>query len=651
LNHHSNPKFGPINRVALMLLVLLTHAGVSPAIGLGGINVQSRMGQPFSADIELINVTRDDLAALKVNLAPPAAYEAANLRFDPALNSLRLSVERRPNGTPYIRATSLRRVSEPYLDVLVELTSQDGKLQRAYAALLDMPDAPAAATAPAAPVAAVPAPKAEVTAPRAPAPPRAPRQRAADAVEAVVPAPAGAVRAPAAPATAVPAARAPLTPAAPGKNVLAQAAPKSAEPVRPEPAKPVAPPPEPAAVEQPRADLPKPVLGVPADKGVVTEPPPPPPPPADKKPIAPPPPPPSSPPAGGSDNASNQGLLLGGAALALLAGIGGLWAWRRRSAAHAEPALHPETPARQATVAVAVADAARPSTPAPVAAEPYEFTRPEPTVASVTDNVDPLDEAKVHLEYGQRERAETILREALSKQPGREDIQLLLLEVLAGRGDTDGFNQLAGRVHKQTGGLGDHWKQVMAMGYALDPGYPLYSPTDEVSAFTAPGPFNTPPAPESFNAAADLRLDDDNANTDMDKTMILVRPGARPTAPAPAIAPLPDMNFELPSAAAPSAEAIPDTTAVAPRVPDLPGLDFKVDLPGIALPPDDVAGTADTPADSGLQHEEVQKKIMLARAYREMGDKEGALELLREVEREGDSTQLAEMREILQTLA
>jgi pilus assembly protein FimV len=411
--------------------------------------------------------------------------------------------------------------------------------------------------------------------------------------------------------------------------------------VRQEAAKPAAPPPEPAVKEQPKADLPKPVLGEASEKGVAAEPPPPP---APKKAVVAPPPAPM-PPAGGSDTASNQGLLLGGAALALLAGIGGLWAWRRRSAEPAaeftstEPALHPLTPARQATVAVAVPAAARASASAAVATETHDITQPGPTVASVTDSVDPIDEAKVHLEYGQRERAETILREALSKQPGREDIQLLLLESLAVRGDTDGFNQLAGRVHKQTGGLGDHWKQVMSMGYALDPGYPLYSPTDEA------------PAPDSFNGAADLRLDDDNAGADMDKTLVLVRPGARPAAPAPAIAPLPDMNFELPPANAPSAQAIPEIALAPVRVPDLPGLDFKVDLPGIALPPDEVAGTGAASADSELQHEEVQKKIMLARAYREMGDKEGALELLREVEREGDSTQLAEMRELLQTLA
>ena len=104
------------------MLAAFFHAGMVDAAGLGRINLLSRLGQPFAAEIELINVTRDELATLNVSLAPVSEYQAANLLFDPVLNALRLSVERYDNGTPYIRATSARRVTEPYLDFLIVLT-------------------------------------------------------------------------------------------------------------------------------------------------------------------------------------------------------------------------------------------------------------------------------------------------------------------------------------------------------------------------------------------------------------------------------------------------------------------------------------------------------------------------------------------------
>ncbi len=111
---------------ALLALFMAAFAGAGLAAGLGPINPQSRIGQPFAADIDLINVGRDDFMALKVGLASAASYRAAGLTLDPVLNSLRLTLERRANGAPYIRAITTRRVTEPYLDVLVELSTPDG---------------------------------------------------------------------------------------------------------------------------------------------------------------------------------------------------------------------------------------------------------------------------------------------------------------------------------------------------------------------------------------------------------------------------------------------------------------------------------------------------------------------------------------------
>lgn len=624
VSQQDQPKVAFMAGLAAVLLAAFFHSGIAHAVGLGGINVLSRLGQPFAAEIELINVSREDLATLKVQPAPPAAYEAANLRFDPALNALRLSVERRANGTPYIRASSLRRVSEPYLDVVVELTAQDVKVQRTYTALLDLPDAPAAVAITPAPVPVVPAPKAQPAPPRAPAVPRA----AAPTTPTDTPR----IASPARVAPAAPVARAPAADsAALARSAPDRTEPKAAEPVQSEPAKPVAPKPEPVATEPPKAEAakpePKPETGEITTAANASAKPP-----APKPALAPTPP---SPQPGVVEFVSNYAAPLAGAALALLAAAAGLLAWRRRNPMPvAESSMVAVAPAQMPVRQSAAATVVPAPTPAKPPAAAAEAEAPfEPMVASVTDTVDPLDEARVHLEYGQAEQAERVLREALNQQPGREDIQMQLLEIVASRGDTDGFNQLAGRVHKQTGGLGEHWKRVMAMGYALDPGYPLYSPTDE--AGTSHVLAVAVAAPGAVAGAADLPFNEKVPVIDMEKTMVLARPAS-----APAGEDLPRIDFEFPSA---------ETPASAPPE-DHPGLDFKVDLPGLDPQPETVASPAAPAAEPESQWEEVQKKIMLARAYREMGDTEGALELLREVEREGDSSQVAEMRDILQTL-
>ena len=98
---------------------------------------------------------------------------------------------------------------------------------------------------------------------------------------------------------------------------------------------------------------------------------------------------------------------------------------------------------------------------------------------------------------------------------------------------------------------------------------------------------------------------------------------------------------------------IPEKAVAALAAQDDRGLDFNVDFSSI-IPKkleDEPAAitTAATEVNDPLQ-DEMQQKIVLARAYREMGDKEGALELLREVEREGDAAQQAEARSMLQMI-
>lgn len=347
--------------------------------------------------------------------------------------------------------------------------------------------------------------------------------------------------------------------------------------------------------------------------------------------------------------------------LALLAGLGVFLISRRRGQPSA-PANEPVPPVlrqepRQPVVPPKPAATSTPAAAVTATATPAPGSNASsPTVSSVTDMVDPLEEAQVYLDHGQDEQAETILREALAKQPGREDVHLKLLEILAARGDKIAFNRLAGGLHKLTYGRGELWQRAAALGYALDPANPLYPPTNKVVELPAQRESTaaldvdldrTIPAPDAMSNTSSILLDRaDDKPMDMEKTMVLTRDALqseKPTA-APAQPPL-DFNFELPAASTPATAAPAPLPAKADNV-----IDFKVDLPDINLNLDDKPAPRFSRQVRDEAWESVQQKLDLARAYQEMGDKEGALETLNEIGNEGDEAQQAEMRTMMDAL-
>jgi len=108
------------------------------AVGMGGINVVSALGQPLNADIELV-ANKAEKASLVVRLASPDIYRGAGLEY-PYGNKFKFQIESRANGEPYIKASSAQPINDPFVSMLVELTWASGKLLREYTFLLDPPD-------------------------------------------------------------------------------------------------------------------------------------------------------------------------------------------------------------------------------------------------------------------------------------------------------------------------------------------------------------------------------------------------------------------------------------------------------------------------------------------------------------------------------
>jgi pilus assembly protein FimV len=148
------------------------------AAGLGRINVLSPLGQPLDAEIEIVALRPGEEETLVARIAPLEAFTAAGIEPSAVLNTMRFAVERRDNRR-ILRVTTTAPVNDPFVELLVELQWQSGRLVREYTFLLDPPEYKSrdAATAQRAP-AAKPAPAPDVKAPppviaAAPTPPPA----------------------------------------------------------------------------------------------------------------------------------------------------------------------------------------------------------------------------------------------------------------------------------------------------------------------------------------------------------------------------------------------------------------------------------------------------------------------------------------------
>ena len=873
---------------SLVTLALGLAPVASQAAGLGRLNVLSTIGQPLVGEIELVSVSRDELSSLTARIAPTEAFQSANIQYNPALVGARLTVERRPDGRPYLRLSSARSVDEPFIDLLVELTWSTGRLVREYTVLIDPPGAaPAVQAAPVQPpVVAAPSASAAPAgaASRAPAPPAQTTAAADSGANTYGPVQSGdtlrkiasgvrregvsldqmlvgifrsnpdafinnnmnllrtgkILRIPEAGELAQ------IGTADAGNEVRAQSADWNAYRQRIAASAPAAATSGEsraaagkitARVEEPGVakDAPKEVLKIskgepgkemPVDKALqdrvrvleeevtarekslkdageriaslektikdmqrllelkgvppsgqpdagkapvdgartdATSPPAtdaksaPTPPVATAKPA----PKPMAPEPAPRAEWWEDPTILGGGLLGLgaLAGAGYLLARRRREPAEvaAEPVI------RRVPSIAAPAPAAAAAGAAAGAVGIATTPRPVPPGAPVpSDDVDPIAEADVYIAYGRDAQAEEILREALNKTPGRQEIKLKLLEIYAARKSKGEFNSLASQLHAATGGQGDLWLRAAALGFGLDPDNSLYAAgkdsanlapigvqtdvnldfdLDMVSAAGAPstvtdlpldagqvaghevkttilapetmsqlraegaaqaeakkeneapstttrsGPstdvsLDIPPATSTTSNVIDFEFDPtktanlevpSTATFDPNKTMVIspenqekaqdidlqidlssldTKGPAETTTEAPASA-APDLSFDF---KVPGLEAPPTVAGVVPptdvkldvpefKPADTATMDFALDTVSF-----DLGQSRETPAAAPAHDDhwyDVQTKFDLAKAYQEMGDKEGAREILTEVIKEGDAQQQAEAKALM----
>ena len=178
------------------------------AFALGQLKVQSALGEPLRAEIDVTEMAAADAESLKINVASADAFKKAGVPYNAALSDVRATLQRRAGGQYVVRLTGSRPLNDPFIDLLLEANGSSGRMVRDYTVLLDPPvtrqAAPSAPIAPSTPQVSTPVERPAAAAARA-------RRE----------------RAPVAPVTAPPAA-APAASAAPQPSSAATATPRPA---------------------------------------------------------------------------------------------------------------------------------------------------------------------------------------------------------------------------------------------------------------------------------------------------------------------------------------------------------------------------------------------------------------------------------------
>ncbi|MHB8447672.1 MAG: FimV/HubP family polar landmark protein [Rudaea sp.] len=122
-----------------LAIALALVGGNAFALGLGTIQVRSKLNQPLDAVIPVIADSPAEVSGLEVALASAEDFQRVGLDKSRVDVPLEFSVTTNGNGQTQIHVTTKDMVREPLVDFLIVANWPKGKLLREYTVLLDPP--------------------------------------------------------------------------------------------------------------------------------------------------------------------------------------------------------------------------------------------------------------------------------------------------------------------------------------------------------------------------------------------------------------------------------------------------------------------------------------------------------------------------------
>lgn len=118
--------------------LLLAFSQLTWSLGLGEAKVESFLGQPLVANIELITRPTDDLSSVSAGLASAADYDLIGASRDDISVPLQFTIENQ-GGQAYIVVRSRLSVDNPIVRLILEVNWSSGRMLREYTLFLDPP--------------------------------------------------------------------------------------------------------------------------------------------------------------------------------------------------------------------------------------------------------------------------------------------------------------------------------------------------------------------------------------------------------------------------------------------------------------------------------------------------------------------------------
>jgi pilus assembly protein FimV len=301
-----------------------------------------------------------------------------------------------------------------------------------------------------------------------------------------------------------------------------------------------------------------------------------------------------------------------------------------------------------------------------------------------TGEVDPLSEADVYIAYGRYQQAEELLKQAMEKEPERHALKHKMFEILYAVKNKDGFIALA----EQSAGTpvqeadAAAWEKVISMGSELAPSHQLFAGAQGAGAPMAGAAEEVVAIGDEIGAeTTDFDLDDiavggeaeeavegaadEMAELDLGDIAASLEDDAEAEAP---VGEATDFDLELDSAfteleggdldlGSESASEEQDVLVLdlgdeesseEEKVIDFPAEEEAADELSLDQLGDDLETSG---LSEGGDDDEVSTKLDLARAYLDMGDPEGAGDIIDEVLAEGNDDQKRQAQELRDQLS